>query len=122
MFKLNQFTAAGALLALAACDPSAPSHFPNPVQLPGAIIGTTVDNSFYNARRKRVAAFVRANYPAMVAEIQAGTTTLAYAAMDIARVPAPSQPVLFKEFQDNPAIYLSGDPEKMIVALMVWGN
>ncbi len=107
---------------LSACDPSQPNHLGNPLSWPGGAIGTGVENTFYNARRKRVSAFVRENYTGMTAEIQAGNTTLAYAAMDIARVPAPSRPVLFEELRNHPEIYLSGDREKMIVAFMVYGQ
>ena len=120
----SQFLITLAILpvALAGCDPTQPSHIPNPIQLPGAVIGTGIENTFYNARRKRVSGFVMANYAGLVTEIKAGQTPLAHIAMDIARVPAPSWPVLFDELRSNPDIYLSGDPEKMVVAFMVYGN
>ena len=112
----------GLLFALGACDPSQPNHLGNPLLWPGGAIGTGVENTFYNARRNRVSAFVRENYADLVADIQAGNTTLAYAAMDIARVPQATRPVLFEELRSNPDLYLSGDPEKLVVALMVYGN
>ncbi len=120
--KTRTLTSIGLVLAIAGCDPSQPNHLGNPLLLPIGGIGTGVENSFYNARRNRVSAFVRENYPEMVQQIRAGNSVLAYAAMDIARVPQASRPVLFEELRANPDIYLSGDPEKMIVALMVWGN
>ena len=116
------FPIAALFLTLAACDPSQPNHLGSPLLWPGGAISTGVENTFYNARRNRVSAFVRENYADMVAELRAGSTTLAYAAMDIAGVPQATRPVLFEELRSNPDIYLSGDPEKVVVALMVYGN
>lgn len=42
--------------------------------------------------------------------------------MDIANVPLPVRPVLYKEISDNPDTYLTGEPAKMIAAYMAHGN
>ena len=114
--------AVATLTLLAACDPGQPSHLPAPAELSGAAIGSGIDNALYNARRKRVSAFVHENYNALVAEIAAGRSTLAHAGMDIAHVPAASRPALLAELRSHPEIYLSGDPERIVVAFMVHGR
>lgn len=57
-------TAFGALsltFFLGACSNGA-SHLPSPFELPGMIIGSTLENASYKARRRRVESYVTKNY------------------------------------------------------------
>jgi hypothetical protein len=59
--------------------------------LPGAAIGTAVENGVYNARRGRVKSCLAANHAAILADIRTGSGPALSAAMDLARVTGGQQ-------------------------------
>ena len=48
------------------------SHLPSPLELPGAIIGTTIDNAIYGHKRTKVKRYIVAHYDAIKSEIKVG--------------------------------------------------
>lgn len=109
------------LLVLIGCSNDA-SHVPNPVLLPVEAVRAGASNIVYGAKRAKVARFVRSNYDQIKRDAlgQGGPTERA--AMDLAGVPASEQFALHKRLQADPDLYFAGDPEPLIVALMVHAN
>ena len=50
---------------LTACSSREASHLPTLIQLPGAVISSTIENTFYNAKRNKVEAYVAQHYLAI---------------------------------------------------------
>ncbi len=121
MTQKTNLLIAALCLFLAACSGNQPNHIGNPLLLPISGIGNTISNGTYNARRGRVSDFVVANYAAISQQIPAGQHHLIDQAMDIAGVKGASRQALFNEVHSNQQLYLSNDPEKLVVALMVHG-
>ena len=100
-------------MGLAGC--SGPSHLPPPWELPGAALGSVIENAAYGARRERVAAYLTLN------QFDEG-------AMDIAGVPPDRRDEVVSEFTASPDIYLDKanpnriDVESVTVLLMVYGR
>ena len=63
------------LLFLNACSTKEASHLPSPLELPGAIISTTVENAFYEHKRSKVKAYIISNYDAIKHDIRLGKGT-----------------------------------------------
>ena len=63
------------LLFLNACSTKEASHFPSPLELPGAIISTTVENAFYEHKRSKVKAYIISHYDAIKHDIRLGKGT-----------------------------------------------
>lgn len=122
MIKRQATIFAAALTFVSACSTSEPGNRPSIFGAPSATTGNGIGNLFAGARRKRVSSFVRQNYANLVLDFNAGDVGLPYAGMDIANVPLPVRPVLYKEISDNPDTYLTGEPAKMIAAYMAHGN
>jgi len=110
------------LFPLAACDPSAPSHLPNPLELPFAAISNGISNSAYDAKRQKVSRYVTTNFGVLKTEIGHADHPHLTQAMNIAKIPASARPGLLQELQDNPDIYQTQNPEQLIIAIMVYGN
>ncbi len=110
-----------ALSLLAGCDPSQPSHLPNPLLLPGQAIGTAAGNAVYNARRGKVEVYVKSNFPALVQEMKAGGGPHLDQAMTLAGVAAATRPILLLRLKSDIGIY-ENSPDALVVALMVHGN
>ncbi len=109
------------LLFLAACGGNQANHLGNPLLLPILGIGNAVANNSYDARRARVSRFVNTNYTGISQQIQNRQTVLIGQAMDIAGVSGSKRQSLLDELRNNPQLYLTGDAENMVVALMVYG-
>lgn len=109
-------------IVLAGCDKAQPSHVPNPVLLPVEAVKAGASNLVYGAKRSKVARFVTQNYAALEHDVlgQGGPTERA--AMDLAGIPMDRQFSVHKELQSDPALYFAGNPEPLIVALMVHGE
>ena len=61
------------LLLLISCShKNDASHFPSPLALPGAIIGTTIDNAIYGHKRTKVKRYIVVHYDALKSEINTG--------------------------------------------------
>lgn len=108
------------VLMLSACDPSQPSHLGNPLLLPGQAISNSVQNAQYNTRRGQVEIFVKTNFDALIVDIDAGGGPTLTQAMDLARVQAPTRPILALRLKSDMAIYRKS-PDALVVALMVHG-
>lgn len=72
---------------LTACSNNA-SHLPNVFQLPGAVIGSAVDNAVYNSRHKKVATFVNKHYLEIREDVVNGGGATLTQAMQEAEIPA----------------------------------
>lgn len=72
-------------LLLSACSNSA-SHLPTPLELPGAIIGSTIENARYGSKRKRVAAYVAQHYLQMRQDVKEGGQKALNGAFDVAGI------------------------------------
>lgn len=108
-------------MTLSGCSNDA-SHIPNPVLLPVEAVRAGASNIVYGSKRAKVSRFVRENYDQIKREAlgQGGPTERA--AMDLAGVPASEQFALHKRLQADPDLYFAGDPEPLVVALMVHSN
>ena len=53
------------LILLNACSNNEASHLPSPIELPGAIIGSVIENTVYQSRRNKVEAYVSKHYLAI---------------------------------------------------------
>lgn len=110
------------IFLLSACSNNA-SHLPSPLELPGALIGSVVENATYGARRQRVKQYVIANYPALRAEAAAGQGPYLESAMNLAGISdAGKRAQVRRELQVDHAQYFPGetaDVEPIVVVLMV---
>ncbi len=59
-------------LLLIGCSSNDSSHLPSIFQLPGAIIGSSVENAIYNAKRRKVEAYVAQHYLAIRQDVLNG--------------------------------------------------
>jgi hypothetical protein len=110
-----------ALLFLAGCSTNAPNHIGNPLLLPVRGITTGIGNAVYNTRRNKVSRFVRANHNALKQDIVAGKGNMLTRAFAVARVPAKKHTELVAELQSRPDLYLTTNPEMLVITLMVYG-
>lgn len=110
------------LLSLMACAPNAPSHLPNPLTLPFSAIGNGISNTIYDTRRNKVSLYVRTHFVAIKREVPTDSHPQLSEAMALAKISNANQAALLSELRKNPDIYLTDDPEPLIVALMVHGN
>lgn len=62
------------------------SHLPSPLELPGAIIGTTIDNAIYGHKRTKVKRYIVAHYDALKPEIKAGDGRHVDALLDVSDI------------------------------------
>lgn len=112
------------LLGLFGCSNS-PSHLPSPLELPGAVVGTLVENATYGARRKRVKAYVVANYVTLREQAKVGQGAVLERALDLAGVSGDKRVKAKQELQAEHARYFSDtanpDVEPVVVVLMVHG-
>lgn len=111
-------------LALSACTGA--SHIPPPWEIPGAVIGTTIGNARYEARRKKVKTYLTLHYALILDEISRGQGAHINEACRLGNVPPDQFNIVTTEIAAHPDIYLSGPPEqnieRMTVAIMVHGN
>lgn len=113
------------IILLSACSNRA-SHLPSPIELPGALIGSVVENITYNARRKQVKQYVLANYPVLRTEAATGQGSYLESAMNLAGISAADKRSrVLSELQTGHARYFPGetaeatDVEPIVVVLMV---
>lgn len=112
------------VLGLFGCT-NEPSHLPSPLELPGAVVGTLVENVTYGARRKRVKAYVIANYVALREQAKVGQGAVLERALDLAGVAGDKRVKVKRELQLEHARYFAAvanpDVEPVVVVLMVHG-
>ncbi len=103
------FPALLALLLAAGCGPGLP--FPSP--LPGSAAEAE--------RRGAVEVFVKANHPALSADIVAGGGPSLTRAFDIARVPAADRAARTLQLGADAGLY-AANPGALVTALVVYGS
>ena len=108
------------LLLLAACS-SEPSHLGNPLLLPLSGLSTAAGNAAYNQRRGRVELIVKSSFPGIIGEIRNGGGPALTEAMNAAGIPASDRPARILQMQGDLPIY-AGNPDALVVALMVYAN
>jgi len=106
-------------LVLLGCTNGNANHIGNPLLLPVGAMTTGVENGFYNARRKRVAAYVAANHAALRTDVLAGEGQVLEGLFKVARTPKAKQAALVRELGRGQSQYFGGDIEVMVVAVMV---
>lgn len=112
------------VLGLFGCS-NEPSHLPSPLELPGAVVGTLVENATYGARRKRVKAYVSENYAVLREQAKMGQGAVLERALSLAGVTGDQRAKAKQELQVEYARYFPGsanpDVEPVVVVLMVHG-
>ncbi len=73
-------------LVLNACASDSASHLPSPLELPGAILGTVIENTSYNAKRKKVDAYVTQNYLTIRQDVMQGGGKVLEGALSVAGI------------------------------------
>ena len=124
MTLFRTWLCAALALTLSACIGA--SHIPPPWEIPGAVIGTTIGNARYEARRKKVKIYLADHYDIILVQLNSGDGKNVHEAYSLANVPAAEFTKLTQELSTNPEIYLNGPPEQNIeritVAIMVHGG
>ena len=90
LFRTKAFIIAGLgliffSLVMSACSNDA-SHLPSPFELPGMVIGSSIENASYNAKRKRVSAYVSRNYLGIRQDVNSGGGKFLEGALDSANL------------------------------------
>jgi len=115
-----------ALLALALTACTSASHLPPPHEVPGAIIGTTIGNARYEARRSKVSAHIAANLDGLTGEIARGAGPALDETFRLARVPESARPALLTSLRSDPHLYIAPPDaeriENLTIAFMVHGD
>ena len=108
---------------LAACNTS-PSHIPPLHQIPGAAVGTAIENTRYTARRNKVKASIQPHLDFILSEADSGGGTTFSMTCKLAHVIAPKCAELAQQVSQDPHIYKVGTVdervEKLTVAFMVF--
>jgi len=93
------------ILLLSACAGNGASHLPSPIEFPGAVIGTVIENTTYNARRRKVEAYVVENYLAMRQEAKQGGGATIEGALNVAGIRGAkrdrARKILSSQYQHN---------------------
>ena len=114
-----------ALGGLAACSTDA-SHIPPLHQLPGAAIGSVIENSRYQARRDKVKAMIQPHYDLLMTDVSRGGGTTFDITCRAANVSPPKCQELLSQIAQDSHIYgvgtLEERIEKLTIAFMVYGD
>ncbi len=109
-------------LVLGGCDMG---HLGNPLMWPGMAVGNAVENTTYNARRKKVSDHVNAHQFEILTDIGVGGGPALGKAFDLARVPEENRAQVLRNFQKDIAMYRPNTAkarEQLVIALMVNGG
>ena len=102
------------------------SHLPLPHQLPGAVVGSTIENSRYKARRKKVKASIQPHVYFILKEADSGGGPIFNMSCDVANVSPSKCSELALQISKDKHIYQTGTTdervEKLTVAFMVYGD
>lgn len=79
------FTSLFLSMLIAGCS-SGVTHLPSPLELPGAIMGSAIENAAYGAKRKKVEAYVARNYLGIREDVNNGGGRYLEGALDSANV------------------------------------
>ena len=85
------------------CSGNNASHLPSILELPGASIGTGVENVIYKSKRKKVSTYVASHIEALRSGDEATLTK----AMAISKVPQKNHPFITKELNNAKSITLN---------------
>lgn len=105
---------------LMSCSSEA-NHLGNPLLLPINGISTAVQNAAYRERRGQVEIAVKSTWPRILGDIEAGNGPTLSDAMNAARIPESDRPTRILQLQGDLPLY-RGQPENLVVALMVYGR
>jgi len=100
------------------------SHIPAPWQLPGAAVGSVIENTIYEARRNKVKAYIQANYLSLKDETANNGGNVYSKLCEIANVDKNKETLLL-ELQNSELNYFLEDVvteevlEKITVTIMV---
>ena len=75
-----------ATMFLSSCSGNGDSHLPSVFELPGAIVGSAIDNATYNVKRRKVEAYVANNYEALREDVEQGGGQVLEGALDSAGI------------------------------------
>jgi len=110
---------------LTACQ-TGPSHIPPLHELPGAAVGSVIENSRYKARRNKVKASIQPHVDFLLAEADRGGGPTFNMSCEVAKVSPPKCMELAKQISQDAHIYRVGTTsekvEKLTVAFMVYGK
>ncbi len=87
-------------LFLSACTQQA-SHLPSWWQLPGALIGNTIENAAYNKKRNAVKNYVVKHYDELKMDVQNGTGEHFEKILSLAGIKPADRPNARREIQEN---------------------
>lgn len=77
------------------------SHLPSPIELPGAIIGSAIENTIYSAKRRKVENYVAEHYLAIRQDaLQGGGESLG-GVLDSARIKGNKRDIAINDFIKN---------------------
>lgn len=114
-----------AFIGLSACQ-SGPSHLPPLYQIPGAAIGSAIENNRYASRRSKVKASIAPHLDFILADADKGGGTTFELSCKTARVSPPKCIELAKKISQDAHIYRVGTfderIEKLTAAFMVYGD
>lgn len=114
-----------ALTCLTACS-SRTSHIPPLHQIPGAAIGSAIENTRYSSRRNKVKASLAPHLDFILSEADRGGGPTFDMSCQTARVSPPKCAELARQISQDAHIYRSGSYaerlEKLTVAFMVYGD
>ncbi|WP_428540125.1 hypothetical protein [Profundibacter sp.] len=111
-----------AVLALGGCDMG---HLGNPLMWPGMAVGSAVENTTYNARRKKVSDHVNAHQFEILTDIGVGGGPALDKAFDLARIQTTNRAQVLRTLQKEIAMYRPNTAEareQLVIALMVNGR
>ena len=113
------------VLTLTACTHGA-SHLPLPHQLPGAAVGSAIDNASYKARRNKVKAAIQPHVDFIMADAARGGGPTFDMTCRVANVSPGKCAELLGQIAQDDHIYQVGTfserLEKLTVAFMVYGD
>ncbi len=92
------------VLSLTACSREA-NHLPSILELPGAVIGSAVENTVYNSRRKKVEAYIAKHYLAIRQDVAQQSGPALEGALESAGLTALQRADAKQDLINNQALY-----------------
>ena len=101
---------------LSSCASNGASHLPSPLELPGAIIGSVIENTSYNAKRRKVESYVVKHYLAIRQDALQGGGKSLEGALNVARIKAHKRAQATNELVNNHLLYFhNGDKVRSVL-------
>jgi len=105
MKSISLFSFPIIILSISACSGNSASHLPSPLELPGAIIGSVVENATYGAKRRRVESYVDKNYLAIRDDVRQGGGKILDGAINVAGIKGAKRDRAKNDLISNQARY-----------------